>query len=197
MHSTFAARRNKLTQAAQALALGLVVSVGVFTEALADPALIVAIGADNVAGKGKGRHSNTGGVSRGEAFPAQLEAMLRAQGIDARVSNAGVPGDTTPGILARLDSSVPDETRLVILDLARGNDKKKVGLQAETASVEEIERRLEARHIKLMILPAWGHIPGAIDNRDPDGHHFTAKGHAQIAAYLLPKVTAILGEQSR
>ncbi len=195
-HSTVSGRKTELRQVAKALALSVVVFFGILAEALAAPVTIVAIGADNVAGRGMGRHRNTGGVSPSEAFPAQLEGLLRSQGIDAHVSNAGIPGATTSDILAQLDSSVPDNTRLVILDLARGNDKKKGSLRDEAGYVEEIQSRLNARHITLIILPRWEKIPGAIANRDSDGHHFTSKGHAQIAAYLLPKVMTILGEQS-
>jgi hypothetical protein len=35
------------------------------------------------------------GVSLDEAFPAQLEKMLRADGFNVKVINAGVDGDTT------------------------------------------------------------------------------------------------------
>jgi acyl-CoA thioesterase I len=62
---------------------------------------IVALGASNTAGKG---------VGSDQAFPAQLEAMLRAKGYDAHVTNAGVNGDTTSGMLGRLNTSVPDGT---------------------------------------------------------------------------------------
>src|SRR5258708_3405184 len=51
---------------------------------------IVAFGASNTAGRGKGSHP--GGVSRSEAYPAQLEALLRAKGSDAHLANAGVAG---------------------------------------------------------------------------------------------------------
>jgi acyl-CoA thioesterase-1 len=172
--------------------LGLVMCLGIRTEARADPTQIVAIGADNVAGKGKGRH-RTGGVSSSEAFPSQLEALLREQGVDADVSNAGVPGDTMPDIIARLDSAVPDGTQLVILDRPIGNDSQAGLRNAEDGNVEIIRRRLNARHIALLVLPPWEDIPGLLADRDPDEHHFTAEGHAKIAAYLLPKVLAILG----
>ncbi|MEH2513644.1 lysophospholipase L1-like esterase [Nitrobacteraceae bacterium AZCC 1564] len=33
--------------------------------------------------------------------------MLRARGLDVNVINAGISGDTTGGMLARLDSAVP------------------------------------------------------------------------------------------
>src|SRR5690349_5237461 len=86
---------------ARSLALILLIMSGGF--AAADPVTIVAVGA-----------SNTSGFNVGEqnAYPARLEALLRAKGIDAVVINAGVGFDTTAGMLRRLDSSVPDGTKL-------------------------------------------------------------------------------------
>jgi acyl-CoA thioesterase-1 len=177
------------------LALSALVLFGMLAEALAAPANIVAIGADNVAGRGMGKHY-PGGVSASVAFPAQLEGLLRAQGIDAHVTNAGIPGGTTADIVSQLDSSVPDGTQLVILDLARGNDKKRGNVDDQADHVAEIRSRLSARHIALFVLPRWQRIPGAVENRDPDGHHFTAEGHARIAAFLLPRVMRILGDRA-
>jgi acyl-CoA thioesterase I len=77
-------------------------------------AQIVALGASNSAGKG---------VGASEAFPAQLEAMLRAKGRNMHVTNAGISGDTTSGMLARV-SGVPEGTKLVILQFG-GNDARK------------------------------------------------------------------------
>src|SRR5258708_6520174 len=82
---------------------------------------IVAFGASNTAGRGKGSHP--GGVSRSEAYPAQLEAMLRAKGYDPHVSNAGVPGDNTGGMLRRMNAAVPKGTQIVILQIG-GNDAR-------------------------------------------------------------------------
>jgi acyl-CoA thioesterase-1 len=56
-----------------------------------------------------------------EAYPAQLEAALRAQGYAARVINAGVSGETTRGNLERarfIRSQNPD---IVLLGIG-GND---------------------------------------------------------------------------
>src|SRR5437016_4552859 len=61
-------------------------------------AQVVALGAGSTAGEG---------VSPQEAYPAQLESMLRAKGYKVHVANAGIGGDTTSGMLARLDSAVP------------------------------------------------------------------------------------------
>jgi acyl-CoA thioesterase-1 len=37
--------------------------------------------------------------------------MLRAKGINVEVVNAGINGDTTEGMLDRLDSAVPSGTK--------------------------------------------------------------------------------------
>jgi acyl-CoA thioesterase-1 len=74
--------------------------------ARADSLRIVALGASNTYGKG---------VARSEAFPAQLATILRGRGHAAQVINAGVNGDTTAGMLGRLDRAVASGTDIVIL----------------------------------------------------------------------------------
>jgi acyl-CoA thioesterase I len=149
---------------------------------------IVALGASNTAGMGKGNHP--GGVPRNQAFPAQLEALLRAQGIDAHVSNAGIAGDTTGGMLRRMDSAVPNGTRIVILQTG-GNDAREGGDAA--ANTAQITSKLAARGIKVILLDRPSAYAPA-STRDPDGEHYNAQGHAAIAAGLLPQVIAAAGK---
>src|SRR5579871_2026863 len=101
---TFARRVNKVVIAAFAVGMAMLGSTALNAAEIS----IVALGASNTAGKG---------VSPDQAFPAQLEAMLRAKGYDARVTNAGVSGNTTSGMLGRLNSSVPDGTQIAIVGL--------------------------------------------------------------------------------
>ena len=147
---------------------------------------VVAIGASNTYGSGRGR--TNGGVSSGQAYPAQLEALLRARGIDVRVSNEGVPGDTTAGMLGRLNSAVPHGTAVVILQPG-GNDARRAASGNTAGNIAEIRRRLAARHIPVIMLTSMGSIAPR-DSRDPDGQHFNARGHAAIARWLAPKVEA-------
>jgi len=62
--------------------------------------------------------------SEGDSYPAKLEAALRARGVNARVSNAGVSGDTSAagrqrlGFVLEAEDAKPD---LFILELG-GND---------------------------------------------------------------------------
>src|SRR5947209_7356572 len=106
------------------------------------PLRIVAIGASNTHGWYVGNQG---------AYPAQLQALLRAKGIDAQVTNAGVPFDTTAMMLRRIDKDVPNGTELVILQPG-GNDLRFLGSkQQRAANIAEMERRLRARSIKLVL----------------------------------------------
>src|SRR5215831_11165987 len=107
-------------------------------------AQVVCLGASNTAGKG---------VAPQEAYPAQLEAMLRARGYTGRVINAGLNGDTTTGMLARLDSAVPNGTRVVILQPG-GNDfrRRGGGPGARSENVDQIVSRLRSRGVQVVML---------------------------------------------
>ena len=156
----------------------LVILAGIsnFAAAPASAATVVALGASNTYGKG---------VARNQAFPAQLEAILRAKGLNVRVINAGINGDPTENMLRRLDSVVPKGTSVVILQPG-GNDGRK-GRPDRTA---EIESRLSAKGIRVIMLPnsAFHGMP-----HQPDGQHLTPEGYHMIAEQLASQVAGALG----
>ena len=94
------------------------------TAAAAAPLRIVAIGASNTQGWYVGKQG---------AYPAKLQALLKAKGIDAQVINAGVPFDTTAGMLKRIDSDVPTGTDIVILQPG-ANDRRFLGTKEQRAA---------------------------------------------------------------
>lgn len=64
------------------------------------------------------------GLEEGEGYPARLEAALRARGINVRITDAGVSGDTTAGGRQRLAFTLDSQSRrpdLVLISLG-GND---------------------------------------------------------------------------
>ena len=152
-------------------------------------AQVVTLGASNTAGKG---------VAPQEAYPAQLEAMLRAKGYNGHVVNAGLNGDTTAGMLARLDSAVPNGTRVVILQPG-GNDfvRRRGGLgggsEARAENVEQIVSRLRSRGVQVIMLEnqTLGAVPAQY--HQPVGQHLTPEGYRLLASWLLPQVAPALG----
>ena len=159
------------------------------TQADAASFRIVALGASNTYGMGRGAHM--GGVRPAQAWPAQLQALLRARGVSATVRNAGVPGDTTAGMLARLNAAVPNGTNLVILEPG-GNDARRGQGGATAGNVSAITSQLAGRGIKVITVERTRLIAPP-SSRDPDGQHFGAEGHAAVAAHLLPQVMSAVG----
>lgn len=91
------------------------------------------------------------GLPRSQAFPTQLEALLRAQGYQVRILNAGVSGDTLAAGLARLDWSVPETADGVLVALG-GNDMLQ-GIEPAAArkSLDSILTRLQARKLDVAL----------------------------------------------
>jgi acyl-CoA thioesterase-1 len=119
--------------------------------------------------------------------------MLKARGYNVSVRNAGVPGDTTAGMLARLGSAVPNGTQVVILQPG-GNDARRGIGAGRAANIAEIQRRLQARGVRVIVLERIRSLtPRA--SRDADGQHFDARGHAAVAAHLVPQVIAAIGKR--
>jgi acyl-CoA thioesterase-1 len=156
--------------------LALLVALSLLFFDAAQAATVVALGASNTFGKG---------VSRSQAYPAQLEALLRTRGLNARVINAGINGDTTGGMLARLDRMVPRGTNVVILQPG-GNDKRKLAPD----KTSEIEARLAAMGIKVVLL-SNGMFRGL--PHQPDGQHLTPEGYHMLAEQLVGQVAGALG----
>src|SRR5437879_2146051 len=105
-------------------ALAILMGISTFASASAHAAAIVALGASNTYGKG---------VARNQAYPAQLEAILRAKRSNVRVVNAGINGDTTEGMLGRLDRAVPNGTSAGLWQ--PGGDDRGKGRRDRTAGI--------------------------------------------------------------
>lgn len=95
------------------------------------------------------------GLEDGESYPDRMEQALRARGVNARIANAGVSGDTTAAGLQRLDFTLKSQSakpELVIISLG-GNDMLRSLPPAETrANMEAILKRLQAEKIPVVLL---------------------------------------------
>ena len=114
----------------------------------AEPIRIVAFGDSLMAGYG---------LSDSNAFPAKLEAALKAKGHDVRVANAGVSGDTASAGLARLDWSIPDGVDAVIVELGANDALRAIDPAVTRKSLDAIIRRLKERRIDVLV--AGMHAP--------------------------------------
>jgi len=134
------------------------------------------------------------GLRPEEAYPPRLQAALRGRGINAKIVNAGVSGDTTEDGLARLDftlSSQPTPPDLVVLSLG-GNDMLRGLPVAKTrANLDAILGALGQKHIRVVMMGML-----AAPNMGPDyASQFNAlfpelakKHHAVLVPFFLKPI---------
>src|SRR5580700_1484736 len=101
------------------------------------------------------------GLAPDASFPTRLEAKLRADGIEARVVNAGVSGDTTAGGLARLDWALTDKPDLVILELGANDALRGIDPATVRDNLDKMIGKVQATGAKVLLLgmlapPNWG-----------------------------------------
>lgn len=93
------------------------------------------------------------GLDIGDALPAQIEAIWKAQGLDVAVVNAGVSGDTTANGLARFDWSVTAaEPDLVVIALGANDFLMGVPADAARANLAAILDRARAAGIPAVLV---------------------------------------------
>lgn len=183
------------------------VSIGT---AFGDELQIVAFGTSFTNGKG---------VFRSDAWPAKLEANLKAEGLSVHVSNEGVNGDTTRDLKWRLAKAVPKGASIVILEYAIGNDKRAgIPIEETVQNVDEIVSQLVSRKIQVLLVIRAKNSEGlerraekfketiskfgisTINIEQPDSslladrQHPTSEAHTQIAASMVTPVRALIAK---
>jgi acyl-CoA thioesterase I len=138
-----------------------------------------------------GHSAVRGHVAENEMWPAVLEGMLHARGSQAHVVNAGVNGETTGELLARVDSAVPPGTRIVILAINGFNDAHRLreGSVNAAANIAAIKSKLRAKGVR--IVDAMGLIISVLKQPGmvlPDRIHLNAEGCRKVAAILAGMV---------
>ena len=164
-------------------------------------------------------NTNCKGVERSKIFTVHLEELLRAEGFDAHVINAGVDEDTPTRMIKRLASTKLDNTRLVIFEPGANDTNKASNVEA----LEEVLSQLQDRNIPAIYVSigliqsideadetagkygayyygSWVKgIPTDKEHRQFDrsrGGHLTAKGCQLWAQNMFPLVKEILVENN-
>jgi acyl-CoA thioesterase-1 len=83
-------------------------------------------------------------------FPAQLQAALRAKGLNVRVENAGVSGDTSADALARFDWAMPEKADAAIVELGANDALRGIPLDSTRKALDGILARLKERNMAVL-----------------------------------------------
>jgi acyl-CoA thioesterase-1 len=191
-----------------AVAIGLIAACQT-GEVLAQPVEIIALGDSNTAGDGVGKR---------HAWPTLVEAMLRAEGSEVTIHNAGVSGDTTGEALARLDIAIRENADAAIVFLGRNDMRLGAPVERTNANIAQIVSRLRQRGIEVLLIgfepydfSAIATAEGAIYYPDfftgvaKNGkklrryilpldlvHHLNPSGHRVVAEHLLPSIRELV-----
>jgi len=95
------------------------------------------------------------GAGKGMDYPAQLARL-----IGRPVVNLGVPGDTTAGALARIDTVLAQEPRMVLLTLGGNDLKNRVPKETAFKNLERIIQTIQGRGALVVVggidIPFYG-----------------------------------------
>jgi len=92
------------------------------------------------------------GLPAAEAFPAVVERILRADGHDVEVVNAGVSGDTSAGGLNRVDWVLRQPTAILVVELGGNDALRGQDLENTESNLREIVRRGQAAGAHVVLL---------------------------------------------
>lgn len=86
------------------------------------------------------------------AFPAVLEAALRAGGLDVEVINAGVSGDTASAALERLDWSLDGGADIAIVEVGANDMLRGVDPAVTRAAIAAILAKLKSKGVAPLLV---------------------------------------------
>jgi len=95
------------------------------------------------------------GLRSDESYPARLEAALRARGINARVANAGVSGNTTADGLARLKFTLdnqPQPPELALVELGANDMLRALSPDDARANLDAILAEFGRRKVPVVLM---------------------------------------------
>lgn len=94
------------------------------------------------------------GLDSGESYPARLEAALRARGVNAKIANAGVSGDTSAAGLQRLRfvlDAQDEKPDLFLLELGGNDLLRQISPEETRQNLAAILDELKSRGIPAVI----------------------------------------------
>ncbi len=112
------------------------------TAAAAEPVRLLVLGDSLTAGYG---------LAQPDGFQARLAAALAADGVQVRLVDGAVSGDTSAGGLARLDWVLADGADAAIVELGANDGLRGSDPAAMEANLNAILDRLAARRIRVLL----------------------------------------------
>ena len=135
------------------------------------------------------------GLREDQAFPALIEERLLSEGLDYRVVNAGVSGDTSAGGLRRLDWLLRLPVSVLVLELGANDMLRGLSTEALEKNLDSIIEQTAASHPGVRFLVAGMRAAPNLggDYREAFDRIYPAlaeRHNARLVPFLLEDVAA-------
>ncbi len=97
-----------------------------------------------------------------QAYPALIQDKIDAAGLDWRIVNAGLSGETTSGGLRRVDWILRQPVDVFVLALGANDGLRGISPDVSRANLEQIIRRVRAKNPAAKIVIAGMQMPPAM-----------------------------------
>ncbi len=91
------------------------------------------------------------GLDAADSFTAQLERALNERGLDVRVINAGVSGDTSAGGRSRLDWALAEKPGVAMVELGANDGLRGLDPQSTYQNLDAILARLKQAAVPVLL----------------------------------------------
>lgn len=91
------------------------------------------------------------GLPPGTEYTTVLQEKLKAAGVDARIINAGVSGDTSADGLSRLDWSLADKPQAAIVEMGSNDALRGLAPAQTEKNLSAILTKLKAAHVAVLL----------------------------------------------
>jgi len=91
------------------------------------------------------------GVAETEAYPALLAAKLTAQGLNYRVINAGISGETSSGARGRIRWVLSSQPDIVILETGANDGLRGLDPQLVEKNLDEMVATMQENHVTVIL----------------------------------------------
>jgi acyl-CoA thioesterase-1 len=136
------------------------------------------------------------GLPEDEAFPARIQRRIEARGLDHRIVNAGVSGDTSAGGLRRLDWLLRLPIAVLVIELGANDMLRGQSIEALGENLDSILERTRAAHPEARFLIAGMRAAPNLGPRyakafDAVYPALAERWDAELVPFLLEDVAAV------
>jgi len=138
------------------------------------------------------------GLAADMAFPVVLQKALRDKGLDVDLVNGGVSGDTSAGLLARLDWTLGDGADGAIVEIGANDMLRGAPPEVTEQNIDAILGALRARRIPFLLagMRAAPNYGGAYAQQfEPIYQRLAAKYQAPLYPFFLEGVAGVASVQ--